>query len=98
MDQSLVVLGYVQVLQTEGKLIQYHSQAADITEETFSGSAFPRGNIIIVVRNVNTRKSLSKTSNDINNHVRSVQVVDYEFIQDYSGNVELSMVKTITIQ
>ena len=48
-DQSLVVLGYAQVLRPEGKLVLYHSLTADITEETFSGSAFPHGNSIIVV-------------------------------------------------
>lgn len=48
-DQSLVMFGYARVPWSEGKLILYHSQAADITEETFSGSAYPRGKITIVV-------------------------------------------------
>lgn len=47
---------------------------------------------------MNTRKSFSKNSNDINDHVRSVQVVNNEFIQDYCGNVEPSRVKTNMVQ
>lgn len=46
-DRSLVVLGCARMPRPEGKLLLYGLQAADITKETFSGSFFPQGNIII---------------------------------------------------
>lgn len=64
-------------MQAEGKFVLYQSHTADITKQTFSGSAFPHGIIIMAVVgkiNVSASSSSNKRTNVTHDHVRSVQV------------------------